>query len=159
MPLRDTENSSPCSAMFTAFLRDSNHCSVTPPGKQQVKRMALKTAIGSDRSKPSRKLIFPEILEPIERQSRIADRGHDRTVAEIGLDGASVMAVVGELEPTGMPQHVGVDKKAEFRSHARPGHHALISSCGKRSATFRDEDVGRCWCFAQELAQCSALPG
>ena len=43
--------------------------------------------------------------------------------------------------------------------HARPGHHVLISSCGKRSATFRDEDVGRCWSFAQELAQCSAFPG
>jgi hypothetical protein len=41
-------------------------------------------------------------------------------VAEIGLDGASVMAVVGELEPTGMPQHVGVDKKAEFRSPRPP---------------------------------------
>jgi hypothetical protein len=106
-----------------------------------------------------RRLVFPEMLEPIGRQSRIADRGHDRTVAEIGLDGASVVAVVGELEPAGVPQHVGMNEKGEFRSHARPGHHALISSCGKRSATFRDEDVGRCWCFAQELAQCSAFPG
>ena len=44
------------------------------------------------------KLVFPEMLEPIGRQSRIAGR-HDRAVAEIGLDGASVVAVVGELEP------------------------------------------------------------
>jgi hypothetical protein len=29
-------------------------------------------------------------------------------VAEIGLDGARVVAVVGELEPAGMPQHVGM---------------------------------------------------
>ena len=93
-------------------------------------------------------LVFPEILEPIGRQSRIAHGGHDRAVAEVGLDGASVTAVVGELEPTGVPQHVGVDKKAEFRSDARPGHHALISGCGKRSATFRDEDVWGCWRFA-----------
>ena len=63
-----------------------------------------------------RRLVFPEMLEPIGRQSRIANCRHDRAVAEIGLDGASVMAVVGELEPAGVPQHVGVDEKAEFRS-------------------------------------------
>jgi hypothetical protein len=53
-----------------------------------------------------RRLVFPEMLEPIGRHSRVADRGHDRTVPEIGLDGASVVAVVGELEPAGVPQHV-----------------------------------------------------
>jgi hypothetical protein len=36
-------------------------------------------------------------------------------VPEIGLDAASVVAVVGELEPTDMPQHVGMDDKVEFR--------------------------------------------
>ena len=74
-----------------------------------------------------RRLVFPKIFEPIGRQSRIADRGHDRAVAEIGLDGASVVAVVGELEPAGVPQHVGMNEKGELRGHARPGHHALIS--------------------------------
>ena len=34
------------------------------------------------------KLILPEVFEPVRRQSTIADRGHDRSVAEIGLDGA-----------------------------------------------------------------------
>jgi hypothetical protein len=37
-------------------------------------------------------------------------------VAEIGLDGASVVAVVGELEPAGMPQHVRMHEEREFRS-------------------------------------------
>ena len=87
-------------------------------------------------------LVFPEILEPIGRQSGVSDGGHDRAVPEIGLDGASIMAVVGELEPAGVPQHVGVKGKCEFRGHARPGHHALIPGCGKRCATFRHEDVG-----------------
>jgi hypothetical protein len=54
-------------------------------------------------------LVFPEIFEPIGRQSRIAHGGHDRAVPEICLDGASVMAVVGELEPAGVPQHVGMN--------------------------------------------------
>jgi len=80
-------------------------------------------------------------------------------VPEIGLDGASVVAVVGQLEPAGMPQHVGMNAKGEFRSYARPGHHALISGCGKRCASFRDEDVWGCWRFPQELAQCPTFPG
>ena len=65
------------------------------------------------------KLILPEVFEAVRRQGRVAHRGHDRSVAEIGLDGASVMAVVGELEAAGMPQHVGMHEKREFRWHAR----------------------------------------
>jgi hypothetical protein len=30
-----------------------------------------------------------------------------------------------------------MNEECEFRSHARPGHHALISGCGKWCATFR----------------------
>jgi hypothetical protein len=79
-------------------------------------------------------------------------------VAEIGLDGAGVVAVVGELEPAGMPQHVRMHQEREFRRHARPGDHALISGYGQRGAALRDEDVwGRCG-FAQELAQRAAFP-
>jgi hypothetical protein len=79
-------------------------------------------------------------------------------MAEISLDGARVAAVVGELEPTSMAQHVGMNEKGEFRSQARPGHHALISGYGKRSAAFRDENVWGRWGFAQELAQRSTFP-
>jgi hypothetical protein len=32
--------------------------------------------------------------------------------------GASIVAFVGELEPTGVPQHVGMNEKAEFRDAA-----------------------------------------
>src|SRR5215471_10023738 len=104
------------------------------------------------------KLIFPEVFESVRRQCRVADRGHDRSVAKIGLDGASVVAVVGELKPAGMPQHVGMHEEREFRSYARPGNHALISGCGQRRVALRDEDVwGRCG-FAQELAQRAAFP-
>src|SRR5499427_5379766 len=104
------------------------------------------------------KLILPEVFEAGRRQGRVADRGHDRSVAEIGLDGARVVAIVGELEPAGMPQHVGMHEEREFRSHASPGNNALISGYGQRRAALRDEDVwGRCG-FAQELAQRAAFP-
>ena len=37
------------------------------------------------------------------------------------MDGASVVTVVGELEPAGVPQHVGMNEKGEFRTegHSR----------------------------------------
>src|SRR5262249_31123090 len=104
------------------------------------------------------KLMIGEVFEAVRGQGRVADRGHDRSVAEIGLDGASVVAVVGELEPAGMPQHVGMHKECEFRNHARPGNHALISGYGQRRATLRDEDVWGGWGFALELAQRAAFP-
>jgi hypothetical protein len=84
--------------------------------------------------------IAEKFFHRVRRQSRVADRGHDRSVAEIGLDGASVVAVVGELEPAGMPQHVGMHEEREFRSHSRPGNHALIPGYGQRRAA-RDEDA------------------
>src|SRR5262249_2355907 len=103
-------------------------------------------------------LIPPEVFEAVRRQGRVADRGHNRSVAEIGLDGASVVAVVGELEPAGMAQHVGMHEESKFRSHPRPRNHALISGYGQRRATLRDEDVGGRCGFAQELAQRAAFP-
>jgi hypothetical protein len=54
-------------------------------------RFALpQSRLGLTGAMQSERLVFPEMLEPIGRQSRIADRGHDRAVAEIGLDGARV---------------------------------------------------------------------
>ena len=43
------------------------------------------------------KLILPKVFEAVRGQGRVADRGHDRSVAEIGLNGASVVTVVREL--------------------------------------------------------------
>ena len=51
-----------------------------------------------------------------------------------------------------------MNEEGEFRSHARLGHHALISGYGQRRAALRDEDVWGRWGFAQELAQRAALP-
>src|SRR5215470_10199294 len=57
-----------------------------------------------------------------------------------------------------MPQHVEMHEEREFRCHARPGNHALISGYGQRRAALRDEDVWGRWGFAQELAQRAAFP-
>ncbi len=102
-------------------------------------RNATKSDSHSMRAQPvqagEKELVSPEILKAMGRQGRVADRGHDRSVAEISLDGASVVAVIGELEAAGMPEHVGVNEEGEFRSHARPGNHALISGLRARRIT------------------------
>src|SRR5690348_14154180 len=71
---------------------------------------------------------------------------------------ARVVAVVGELEPAGMPQHMGMHEEREFHRHPRPGNHALISGYGQRRVTLRDEDVWGRWSFALELAQRAGFP-
>jgi hypothetical protein len=59
------------------------------------------------------KLILPEVFEPVRRQGRVADRGHDRSVAEIGLDGASVVAVVEIFANSGPSSSIRL--RYEFR--------------------------------------------
>jgi hypothetical protein len=65
-----------------------------------------------------RRLVFPEVLKQIWRQGGVANRRRNRAVTEIGLNGASVVAVVCEFEPACVTQHVRVDEKGELPSHA-----------------------------------------
>jgi hypothetical protein len=75
-----------------------------------------------------RQSILPEPLEPIRRQGRVTDGRCDRAVAEIVLNGAGVLAVVGELVAARMAEHVRVDQEREARGLASPRNHALIAS-------------------------------
>ena len=71
------------------------------------------------------KLIFPEVFESVRSQGRVADRGHDRSVAEIGLDGASVVAVVGELVAASVAKHAA-DRSARMRHHGPVNRAGLV---------------------------------
>jgi hypothetical protein len=51
----------------------------------------------------------PEILEAVGRHFCVADGVLDVFMTEIMLQGSCVVAVVCELEPTGMAKHVWVD--------------------------------------------------
>jgi hypothetical protein len=48
-------------------------------------------------------------------------------VAEIVLDSASIVAIIGELVAACMPQHVAVDEEAKASSFTGPGDHALVA--------------------------------
>jgi ribulose 1,5-bisphosphate carboxylase large subunit-like protein len=58
-------------------------------------------------------LISKQALESRRRQLGIAHCMLDRLMAQIGLDHTGIDAVVGQLEPTGMAQHVRVNLHVE----------------------------------------------
>jgi hypothetical protein len=56
----------------------------------------------------------------------------DVLVAQIVLQGAGIVAVIGELEPAGMAKHVGVDRERHLGGLAEPGNEMMET---KRSET------------------------
>src|SRR5262249_26042567 len=53
----------------------------------------------------------PKILEPVGRHFGVPDCVLSVLVPEIVLQSSRVVAIVGELEPTGMAKHVRVDRE------------------------------------------------
>ena len=61
-------------------------------------------------------------------------------VPEVVLERPGVMALIGELKPTGVPQHVGMDWERQFGKKSRYGRLAcaLLTAMGPpRSVTNR----------------------
>src|SRR5262245_26907106 len=59
----------------------------------------------------SRAVSTPEVLEPMRRQLGISDRVLDVLVAKVVLQGSRVVAIICQLEPTGVAKHVRVDQE------------------------------------------------
>src|SRR5262249_6432949 len=53
----------------------------------------------------------PKVLEPVGRYVGVPDRVLNVFVPEVVLQGPRVVAIVGELEPAGMAEHVGMDRE------------------------------------------------
>src|SRR5262245_4945084 len=62
-------------------------------------------------SRPEVRSASPKVLEPVRRQFGIPDRVLNVLVPEVVLQGPGVMAIVGELEPSGVAKHVRVDRE------------------------------------------------
>ena len=62
------------------------------------------------RSAPSSS-VPPKVLEPVGRHFGVSDGVLNVLVPEVVLQGARVVAIVGEFEPTGMAKHVWVDRE------------------------------------------------
>ena len=64
--------------------------------------------------------LSPEILEPVGRHFRISCGVHDALVAEVVLQGSGIVAIVGELIPAGVPEHVRVYREGHFGGLTKP---------------------------------------
>ncbi len=68
--------------------------------------------------------VSPEVLEPRRRQFAVPDRVLDVFVPEIRLQCASVVALIRQRKPAGVPQHVRVRFEAELCLDPRPVQHS-----------------------------------
>ena len=74
-------------------------------------------------------------------------------MAEIVLQRPSIHALIGQLKPGRMPQHVGMGRKRHLGGRPKPRHHPAKGNCGHRSAAFAHEDISAGFLFALETAQ------
>src|SRR5215831_10121727 len=85
--------------------------------------------------------ISPEILEPIRRERRVANRRSNRLVAKIVLDRSGVPPIVGQLVAARVAQHMAADLKREARRLASAHNHALVTSHAQGCQALRGEHV------------------
>jgi hypothetical protein len=87
-------------------------------------------------------LIFQKLTKSLGRKFRVPDGVLDIAVPEIMLDGASILAVVGELKPTGMPHHMRVHRKGEGGEHPGAGEYSPDRRGAQGPALLRDKHLG-----------------
>jgi hypothetical protein len=87
----------------------------------------------------------------------VADRVLDVLVAEVVLDRARVLAVVGELEARRVAEHVRVDRHADGGGLAGTGHNLPKRGVGHRALAVGGENVGGVGLAALELAERAEL--
>ena len=84
----------------------------------------------------------PKVLEPVGRHFRVPDGVLNVLVPEVVLEGARVVAIVGELEPTGMPKHVRMDWEWHLGGLPEPLDEPMESNGADWSAALGNEYVG-----------------
>ena len=101
-------------------------------------------------------LLLPlKILEPSRRQLGAAHGVLDIAVAQVGLQGARVVPLIGERITAGVPQHVRMRLEAQPSRSPCPLNHASKASGGERRAALRREHKRRLGLlFALLSAQC-----
>src|SRR5262249_16492568 len=77
----------------------------------------------------------------------------DVPVAEVVLQSPCVVAIVGELEPTGMAKHVGVDRKWHLCSLADALDEAVETDGADGPAALGNEDVSLFRVLAAQLTR------
>lgn len=84
--------------------------------------------------------VVPEVLEAASGKFGVADGVLYVSVPEVMLDGAGVLAVVGEPVTNGMTEHVGMDGEGEPRGLADARQELAEAGCCHRCAPLGSED-------------------
>jgi len=87
--------------------------------------------------------LAPEVLEPIRRKLGVANRVLDVLVSQVSLQGSGIVALVGQREAAGMPQHVRMSLTTELGGLASTLHRPGKASGRERRATLGGEHKGR----------------
>ena len=84
----------------------------------------------------------PKVLEAVGCHFGVPDRVVDVLVAEVVLQGPRVVAIVSELEPTGMAKHVRVDWEWHLGGFPEALDKPVEADRADRSAALGNEYVG-----------------
>src|SRR5215475_6522870 len=99
----------------------------------------------------------PKVLEPVGRHFGVPDGVLNVLVPEVVLQGARVVTIVGELEPTGMAKHVGVDWEWHLGSLADALDEPVETNGADWPAALGNEHISLSRVIAPELAKRSHL--
>jgi hypothetical protein len=83
----------------------------------------------------------PKVLEPIGCHVGVPDRVLNVLVAEVVLKGSRIVAIVGELEPTGMAKHVWMDREWHLGGLPDTLDEAMEADGADRPSAFGNEHV------------------
>ena len=90
-----------------------------------------------------RGLVPPEGLKPVGCELRIPHRVLNVSMAEVVLNRPGVVSLVGELEATGVAQHVRVNGEAKLGLVASASDDLPDRGIGNGSSALGRQDVGR----------------
>jgi hypothetical protein len=91
---------------------------------------------------------MPNVFEAVGCHFGVSDRMLNVFVPEVMLQGPRVVAIVGELEPTGMAKHVGVDREWHLGGLTDALDKAVEADRPNRPAALGNEYVSVCRVFA-----------
>src|SRR5262245_17329164 len=104
-------------------------------------------------SRPEVRSAPPKVLEPVGHHVGVPDRVLDVPVPEVVLQGPRVMAIVGELEPTGMAKHVWVDREWHLGGLPDALDEAVETDWTDGPAALGNEHISLSRVIAPELAK------
>src|SRR5262245_41162825 len=95
----------------------------------------------------------PKVLEPVGRHFGVPDRVLDVLVAKVVLQGPRVVAIICELEPTGVAKHVRVDGEWHLSGLPEVLDEPVETDGADRPTAFGNEYVGVSRVIAAQLTK------